>query len=90
MVLLISTESSNGITPTNSTSNGISGPSFDFGTRLGIVFIVEAAFVSLFAVLSLLVYIAVSLVSRDPYSCLNPAVCLPSIYLFSLHLSFTV
>lgn len=34
--------------------------SFTFGTRLGLVFIVEAAFLSLLSVLFLLVYILVS------------------------------
>lgn len=35
-------------------------PAFDFNTRLGLVFITEAAFVSLFAVTGLLIYIFVS------------------------------
>ena len=36
-------------------------PPFDFGMRLGLVFIIEAATLSLFSVLGLLLYIAVSL-----------------------------
>lgn len=34
---------------------------FTFGERLGMVFIVEAAFLSLFSVIGLLIYISVSL-----------------------------
>lgn len=42
---------------------GAAGPVpavFTFGQRLGIVFIVEAAFLSLFSVIGLLAYISVS------------------------------
>ena len=46
----------------DATYNGSSNqyPAFDFNTRLGLVFITEAAFVSLFAVTGLLIYIFVS------------------------------
>ena len=44
--------------------SSIEGP-FTFGQRLGIVFIVEAAFLSLFSVLGLLLYITVSWEATD-------------------------
>ena len=50
--------------------SNIEGP-FTFGQRLGIVFIVEAAFLSLFSVLGLLLYITVSWEPTDKQKDVN-------------------